>query len=225
MVKFTYIVPTLLKFEKFNKQLENLIQLDCIEKIIVINNSNGNDLNLISDKIKEIKTIESPFCNGSWNIGVEHSNTDWIILATDDIVFDVCVIKDLSNKIEHIPNFGLLGMNWNIVGNSNYYEDIDIYVAGTQREYCYGLMMFLKRINFTPIPYDIRHFYGDDYLYYTMLEKGLQNYVIVSDSFKIETELGSMSKSIETQNRINKDREFWMNNYYHKFSKYGNRCG
>jgi hypothetical protein len=83
----------------------------------------------------------------------------------------------------------------------------------------------MKRINFTPIPADIRHFYGDDYLYYIMLEKDLQNYTIVSDTFKIDTEIGSMSKSKETQNRIEKDRIFWMTNYYNKFSKYGTRCG
>ena len=226
MTKFSYIVPTLLKFEGFNEHISNVLDLECIEDVIIINNSGNKRLELVSEKIKEIKPGFSPFCNGSWNLGVEHSNSDYIILATDDVIFDTQVIKDISNRIEGLPNLGIIGANQDVVVEQlPEYKNIDIYSAGSQREYCYGLLMFMKRINFTPIPADIRHFYGDDYLYYIMLEKNLQNYVIVSDSFKIQTEVGSMSKSIETKNRIEKDRYFWMTNYYHKFSKYGTKCG
>jgi hypothetical protein len=226
MVKFSYIVPTLLMFERFNEHISNVLELDCIEDVIIINNSGNKRLELVSEKIKQIKPSFSPFCNGSWNLGVEYSNSDYVILATDDIVFDVKVIVDITNQIATLPNFGLLGMNYDVVVNKlPKYKGIQIHASASQREYCYGIMMFLKRINFTPIPADIRHFYGDDYLYYIMLEKGLQNYTIVSDTFKIDTEIGSMSKSKETQNRIEKDRIFWMTNYYNKFSKYGTKCG
>lgn len=226
MTKFSYIVPTLLKFEGFNEHISNVLDLDCIEDVIIINNSGNKRLELVSEKIKLIKPSFSPFCNGSWNLGVEHSNSDYIILATDDVVFDTQVIKDVSNLIESLPNLGILGANHDVVVEKlPEYKNINIHAAGSQREYCYGLLMFMKRINYTPIPADIRHFYGDDYLYYIMLEKGLQNYVIVSDTFKIQTEVGSMSRSKETQNRIEKDRYFWMTNYYQKFSKYGTRCG
>jgi hypothetical protein len=226
MVKFTYIVPTLLKFDRFYEQIYQISKLDCIKEIVIINNSEGKEVEKISEKIKEIKTNSSElYCNGSWNIGVEHAESEWIILATDDVIFNINVIRSISEQIGKIGNLGIIGCNYDVLGELKPFENVAITRAGTQREYCYGLLMFLKKINYSPIPFGIRHHYGDDYLYYIMLEKGLANAVIVSNEFKIETEIGSMSGSEETKKRINLDREYWLENYYEKYYKYGQRCG
>lgn len=231
MVKFSYIVPTVLKCaDKFYQQLYTLRKSDFISEIIIINNSDTS-LYTEEEKTKIIKPEIPSFCNGAWNIGVEHSTNDYIILATDDILYDISLIEYIASNIGTIPNLGLIGMDYNLSTqeyNKDYVLDLSntyIQQAGTQREYGFGFIMFLKRINYTPIPYQIRHWYGDDYLYYTMLEKNLNNFILRSDSFRIKTEAGSMSGSYETKNRIEQDREFWMNNYYEKFSKYGTRCG
>lgn len=215
MIKFSYIVPSICKFNKLSEQLSSIGNKESISEIIIINNSNGLQLPEISTTAPIIEIIpkEPSFCNGAWNLGVEMASSDYIILATDDLIFDANVLDMIANGISHIKNLGVIGIDCNIISNQNkQLENIWFEVAPTQREYGFGLMMFMKRIDFNTIPYNIRHWYGDDYIYYTMLEKGLINYFLKSSTFEINTEIGSMSSNEITKKRIEIDREYWMNN-------------
>ena len=228
MIKFSYIVPTICKFPRLEEQLTKIGNTECIDEIIIVNNSGGLQIPQIQTKapVIEITPKEPSFCNGAWNIGAEAAKNDYIIISTEDLIYDANVLNMIAEQIDKLPNLGVLGMDWNIASDHcPPLQSIWMQEAGTQREYGFGFMMFMKKINFTPIPTGVKQWYGDDFTYYMMLERGLKNYIIKSDSFRIETVAGSMSYSEETKARIESDKIYWRSNYYDKFTKYGTRCG
>jgi GT2 family glycosyltransferase len=230
-------VPTIGKFDGLKKQLSQISKCQSVGEIIIINNNKTYNLKIDDfkdcfdgfDRVIVFNSLKELYCNGAWNAGMFLSDKrfQYAILATEDLEYDAKVIDLVAEQIDAIPKLGILGMDWTIMTEGDLPELNYIYIdeGPTQREYGFGLMMFLNKSNWVQIPDGIRHWYGDDFLYYTMLEKDLTNYLIKSDTFRIKTVAGSMSTSETTLNRIAEDKKFWMNNYYQIFSVYGTRCG
>ena len=229
---FTYIVSTTLRFDKFIEQIYQIAMCKSIGEIIIINNSgtkfHTEDLGDMFSGIKNI-TIFNPIkkllLNDSWNLGMEASakKYTYAILSNDDIMYDTSVIDLVALQIESIPKLGVLGIDYNTIDNQDSRKLDYVYIdkADTQREYGFGLLMFLKKSNYTKIPKELRQFYGDDFIYYSMLDKGLSNYLIKSDTFRIK-------KCVDTHsnygNLVAFDKQHWMKNYFYKYLKYGTRC-
>jgi hypothetical protein len=223
MKKISYIVPTILKFDNLINQLVNIGNIDCVGEIIIINNSNGIKLPSFNCNANIIEIIpESPsFCNGGWNLGAEKSSFDYIILSTDDLEFDANILNIITSKINTIEPFGIIGMDYKSITDnySSVEDDIIFEEAIGEREYGFGMMMFMDRNNFIKIPDCLRHWYGDDFLYYSMMEKNLNNYILKSNSFKLKTRVGSMSESSETKDRIDEDTTNWERYYKGPFKQ------
>ena len=222
-MKISYIIPTILKFDGLEKQILEIGNTECVSEIIVINNSNGEKLPDIKCKLPIIEIIpeEPSFCNGAWNIGFDNAKSEYIVLSTDDIEYDTNVLNMILSEIKSIEPFGLIGMDYEYISNDlSTVNDITLEEARLDREYGFGIMMIMKKDNYIKIPDDIKHWYGDDFLYYNMNDIGLKNYILKSKTFKLKTKVGSMSGSDETQNRIDEDTRNWDVNYKYKYQKY-----
>jgi hypothetical protein len=62
------------------------------------------------------------------------------------------------------------------------------------------------KYHFTPIPEGIKHWFGDDWIFYNMSLLKMPNYTI---DIQIGTNLSESSQSQYVQDRIAKDFEYW----------------
>ena len=223
MKKISYIVPSILKFDNLVTQLTSIGNTDCVGEIIIINNSNGYKLPdfICNAPIIEIIPSEPSFCNGGWNIGVEKSTQDYVVLSTDDLEFDSNILNIITSNINKIEPFGIIGMDYKFISDeySKVENDISFDQVNGEREYGFGMMMIMNKSNFVKIPDGLKHWYGDDFLYYSMIEKDLKNYIMRSKTFKLKTKVGSMSGSSETINRIDEDTRNWETHYKGPFKQ------
>lgn len=192
---FTCIIPTIEKSDKWKKQISFLVEHDKVDEIIIIKDLPKPEISAYYefDKIKLFYTGGGYFCNGSWNMGVELAkNAENIILANDDIVFDPYSINRMADI--NLELFGIIGLG------TEFKEVIS-------RPFGFGQLMFMKRKHYTPIPEGIKHWYGDDWLFYQMSLIGKPNYTL--DCRLFESELSASSGSEVVQLRIKKDAEWW----------------
>ena len=191
---FTCIIPTIEKSDKWEKQIPFLVEHNKVDEIIIIKDLPKPEISAYYefDKIKLFYTGGGYFCNGSWNKGVELAkNAENIILANDDILFNTDVIDRVCElKLEE---YGIIG-----VGNE--------FRNHISRPFGFGQLMFMKKENYTKIPEGIKHWYGDDWLFYQMSLLGKTNYTI---DCKLITDVSESSGSEIVQERIKKDTEWW----------------
>lgn len=192
---FTCIIPTIEKSDKWKKQIPFLVEHDKIDEIIIIKDLPKPEISAYYefDKLKVFYTGGGYFCNGSWNKGVELAkNAENIILANDDIVFDPYCVNMMSNI--NLEFFGIVGLG------TEFKEVIS-------RPFGFGQLMCMKKKHFTPIPEGIKHWYGDDWLFYQMSLKNKPNYTL--DFRLFEREQSASSGSEIVNERIKKDTEWW----------------
>ena len=70
----------------------------------------------------------------------------------------------------------------------------------------FGQLMFFNKDHYTKIPEGIKHWFGDDWIFYQMSLKGKPNYTY---PINIQTNTSESSGSEEVQERIRKDFEYW----------------
>lgn len=202
---FTCIIPTIKKSEKWRIQLPLLLENQFIEKVIIVVDliePYFADIDLYAelgvpkiDKILIHYTGGGYFCNGSWNKGVELAkDAENIILVNDDIVFDPQSINRMADT--NLEVFGIIGLS-----NDGVFKEV------ISRPFGFGQLMFMKKKHFTPIPKGIKHWYGDDWLFYQMSLKGKPNYTLNCRIFEKEESASSGSEIVLEQ--IKKDTEWW----------------
>lgn len=200
---FTYIMPTILKSDKWRTQLPNVFNHPLIEKVMVV-----IDLQLTDEQADEVTkefynidtnqklqiliTSGGKFCNGSWNFAIENGEkTDYLIFANDDIIFDTKVFDEVA-KLD-LKNFG-------IIGAGNQYRNV------ISRTHGFGQLMFMYKHHYTTIPDGIKHWFGDDWLFYQMSLVGMPNFTY---PIQIFTNFGESSDSEVVKERIRLDFEYW----------------
>jgi hypothetical protein len=194
---FTCIIPTIEKSDKWEKQIPFLVEHDKIDEIIIIKDLPKPEISAYYefDKIKLFYTGGGYFCNGSWNKGVELAkDAENIILANDDIVFDPNIINRMADI--NLEVFGIFGLSCD-----------GIFKEVISRPFGFGQLMFMKKNHYTPIPEGIKHWYGDDWLFYQMSLKGKPNYALDCRLFEKEESASSGSEIVLEQ--IKKDTEWW----------------
>jgi hypothetical protein len=194
---FTCIIPTIEKSDKWKKQIPFLVEHDKIDEIIIIKDLPKPEISAYYefDKIKLFYTGGGYFCNGSWNKGVELAkDAENIILVNDDIVFDPNSINRMADT--NLELFGIIGLSPD-----------GIFREVISRPYGFGQLMFMKKKHYTPIPEGIKHWYGDDWLFYQMSLQGKPNYTLDCRLFEKEESASSGSEIVLEQ--IKKDTEWW----------------
>lgn len=210
---FTYILPTIFKSNRLEKQLIKVLESDLIESVILIIDSDKDLLNTNHSKLIKIIPTDRQFCNGGWNLGARISITNHIILATDDIEYDTSIFSIIKEKLDSDNNIGVIGceeenLKNEIINISK--EDIELKEV-YMRPYCFGQLMFMKREDFILIPDGIKHWFGDDLLFYYNKIKGKHNYSI-SGKFWMRSNISESSGGKSTLARIESDKMWWHQN-------------
>jgi hypothetical protein len=191
MDKFSVIIPTIWKGERLNELLVNFYNSDFIEEVILINNDNINTNKIpLNKKLIYVEPQKNLFVNPSWNMGVRLAKSNNIIIANDDILFDVnhfinCLIDVNSNHIK-FEDLGFIGMhsdNYKLESNS----DAPIFQSHgvVQSDGGWACLLAFNKKHWTPIPEQLKIWYGDNFL----LALGKQAIDMIG--LKIETKMSS----------------------------------
>jgi len=172
MDKWTVVVPTLWKSKYIHEQIKEYIWCRNIHEIILIDNSNEyfKYHKKIYNKINLIQPKENLFVNPSWNLGVEKSNTENIIIANDDILWDTSYLNQI--KDDYFNDIDIIGQspeNYNLkISLSEIKEinktDINLQKNIKKRPPAWGCLLFTKKTRWKNIPETLKIWYGDDWL-------------------------------------------------------------
>jgi len=172
MNKWTVIIPTLWKSEYIHEQLKEYIWSDYISEIILIDNSSQyyDHHKKIYNKVKLIQPDENLFVNPSWNLGVEKSSNENIIIANDDILWNTQVLEQITDKILNeysvlgqIPENYIKGKNIEFI-KENKIKTLEFIDNNTRRPTAWGCLLFTTKTNWKPIPNELKIWYGDDWI-------------------------------------------------------------
>lgn len=206
---FTYILPTIFATDRLEKQLAKVLESDLVDEVILVINSEEDLLSIKHKKLLKIIPNEPQYCNGAWNLGACISATEYIILATDDIEYDINIFSLIKEKLDN-HNTGIIGCEYQNLEND--IKSLDstkiIYNSHKSRPYCFGQLMCMRRENFILIPEGIKHWYGDDWLFHYNILSGRVNYSISGD-FWMRSKISESSAGSNTQTRIQEDTKWW----------------
>ena len=186
------IIPTLWKAnEFFFPMLDRMEDEPSICEVIIINNDRQNTPDFLSrfKKVKNVVMEKNVFFNLSMNIGVELSNpeSDVICLMSDDVVFETEIFKFVSEKITNdigmiMPNPDQFNMPRNI--SKHLTRDLTLRECLKIVDGC-GCTMFVTKQNYSAIPKELVHHFGDVWWYEYQIKNNRKNYFL--DNWSIET--------------------------------------
>ena len=155
------VIPTLLKPNSLFRIVDKLINLNIVGEIIIINNS-LDSFQFNSKKVTIFTPNYNLYVNPSWNLGVSMAKNDVICLCNDDIDFDVNKLFRLYDFV--VDKGGILGPKSDCFLNNTNQFNINVTF---ERNYGYGTLMLMKKIDYVKIPENIKIWYGDDYLFHS----------------------------------------------------------
>lgn len=179
--------------------IEELIKSELVEEIIIIDNNtlSNNKTKIVSQKLKVLPQKENIFVNPAWNLGVEISKNENIIISNDDL----CITNINKVLLEILnTNFDFIGLDYQNINNN---DGVIITKTSGGMTKGFGCFMFIKKNKYIQIPENIKIWFGDAILYNNIENKGK----LSCDNFIIELSktIKSMSNSLETikQDEIN----------------------
>jgi hypothetical protein len=188
---YSIICPTMWFGTGIKEMLPLMDQHPLVDDIILINNNKNNTPDWFIQYQKQSSKIridpfgeDNVFVNPAWNWGVSVAKNDKVCLLSDDITFDVNVLDKLKYKI--LPTTGCIGF---FIDNVNTSDVIKEMPQG------FGCLIFLHKNNFTPIPDELKIYYGDLWIWETYLKKKITPIVI--RGFKINFQHDKMGNTSE----------------------------
>jgi hypothetical protein len=185
---FTVIVPTMWKYPPFYEFLSDMLMMPSVGEIFIIDNNPDERPNLpiLSHKNIRIETFgRNIYVNPAWNYAVPLSKYDRICLYGDDLIFD---LKLFHRMIPHIsPVRGVFGISPGVVDTIQKpvsTGEIEIQHSPTPYNFRdhlgFGMLMFMHKTNWIPIPDGLDLFWGDNFIYDTQFLMMDQNYIITN---------------------------------------------
>lgn len=208
--KFSIIIPTMQKdIENLNVLIQELEDDDCVDEIILIDNSLSG-YHRVSNKLKIHIPQSNLYVNPSWNLGVKFAKNNYIGILNDDILLPKNFLIQVIDFIDNTENCGAVGIESSIAMESSHdnnyslpkeskllYKKIEnIY---KRKNWFWGSAIFLKKDNYYEIPKEMLINSGDNYLLYKNKMNKKQNYAIYNTSIK---HCGSLTSSSKIFNAI-----------------------
>lgn len=193
-MKWSVIIPTLWKSSRIHRLLTDLEACESVGEIILIDNANGEKVNL--SKVKHFVMEENIFVNPAWNLGVTLSENENIAILNDDVNFDTSVFEWLLTQ-----DYGTCGMAWENyqIKENRTYQLFDM----NERPYGWGCAIFTSQTDYTHIDERLKIACGDDWLIKNsrkpMMLRGL----------KVESEISTTSNLPEYGHQQYLDNKLW----------------
>jgi hypothetical protein len=204
-MKFTLVIPTLWKSNRFLDMLSLYLQSDSVGEIIIIDNSKEyfNHFSEVPHKITLIQPQENIYVNPAWNLGIGISKFDNICILNDDVSFDIRIF-DLFLKDDVLKN-GIIGLSQT---SYELTEDGEIVLdpwSPGKNDWGWGCMIFLKKNMWIEIPNDIKIWYGDNFI---KDRNPTPKWIL--RGLKVQTEMSTTSDLTEFDEIKNQDRHNYL---------------
>jgi len=188
------IIPTMWRHEPFLDFFPRLLQIDCINDIVIINNDKSRfpDIDAFKDKKINVYTPESNlFVNPSWNLGASLAKNDWMCFLSDDLNFDTRVFYEIRDFVQKDDDeIGMIGLLTPYLDESTYHKfftdgEIDLVYCNEpddeKRPNTTGIgnLFFIHKRDWKDIPSDLKIFHGE-VLQWQRINKYKRNYVITN---------------------------------------------
>lgn len=207
---FSVVIPTMWSIPYYTSALvENYVKSELIAEVIIIDNNHEmyvhNDI-YNHEKVHLKVMDQNIFVNPAWNLGVEMSKCNKVIISNDDIVI----------KPDEMLEFLINDTTWDCIGidtisyteRSSRFELNQLHRNNTSNNlisipYGYGCLMIIDKSNWTPIPDNIKIYFGDNWITNTY-----KNVSSIKTKDKIKTKMSSTSsnpmfKTIKDTDKIN----------------------
>lgn len=176
----TVVIPTLFYVHEdiFRYSIDQYNKCLLVEKIIVIDNTLEDHSSFFSDfeKVKYIKPNNNMFVNPAWNLGAEMCKSTYLLLVNDDILCKADILIDCYYILDNNLDIGLITCNTIDNNVADTPLSIDDYhrldnskqpiefrqLKLIERQ---GWFMFMRHILWENIPYELKIFFGDDFIY------------------------------------------------------------
>lgn len=192
MPSLSVVIPTLQRSDDLDALVQACSNHDQVLEVIIINNS-PSPLSHDSPKVVVLQQEGNIFVNPAWNLGYQHARGEFLAIINDDVAFDTILFDKLPVWLSR-PWVGIVGAGRRcddaaFVGPPRIrlatYDDI---------KYGFGVMMAMRRKNYTPIPIGPKIWGGDDWLFQSQRSP---NWVV--RGVGLRTEMGTSSASAEFQ--------------------------
>lgn len=205
------IIPTLWKSKFIFKTIDFIANSNAEVELIIIDNANS-DYTHDSDKITIIKPNRNLFVNPSWNLGVSIAKYDYVCLLNDDVYCNInLLLYGLEQIINYDPEFGIFASHimeqWSPDGINSDNDSIEI-LEHPDRVWGYGMMMIMKKENYTMIPSPLKVFFGDDFLYAALIST-MKKRSYWLNGFRFFGEFHASSKPYESGDCIRDEHLLW----------------
>ena len=208
---YSVVALTMWKCNRFQQTLRELSKHPLVGEIILIDNT-SNDLKIELPKLVHILEGKNTYINPAWNKGVSLAKYDKLLVLNDDLWFDWDILSILEQHItEEIGLIGMAEENFDNPLNEFGLEPINHRNGG------FACAFFIHKNNWIDIPFEMKLWGGDDWLFVKNRENGKQNYKIVG--FKLEGEVSGTLENVDLIPTLNpiKQRDLELKQFYNLF--------
>lgn len=201
--RFSVVIPTLLKSERLLPLLTMYCDHALVGDVIVINNAT-NPIAYEHRKLRVLQQARNLYVNPSWNLGVREAREELLVISNDDISFSPQVIDMVARSLR-LP-IGIIGPHPStIMGPEGRFR----LSPALRRTYGYGVLMFLRRSSYIPIPDDLLISSGDSWLFYNQARPNLS-----MRGIRIVTEMQTTSGLSEFSDTRRRDHAIYFDRYH-----------
>lgn len=131
-----------------------------VEEVIIIDNARKARPSLKHSKIRFLEFGRNIYVNPAWNVGVAEAKGEYVCLISDDVLFDVDVLRQVNGMrgfagpVGVIPNESdeILASTVTLIGSG-------LMPMG------WGTVMMGRWKDYRPIPIDLLIYFGDEWLF------------------------------------------------------------
>lgn len=170
MKQFSVIIPTIWKGPFIGDLLSRYYRSNWVKEVILIDNHFENrPTNLpIDPKLKLIQTPHNIYVNPSWNLGVSVSESDYITISNDDILFDPNEYFEFLDTLnEPFAQWGFIGTSSDNYGDTK--PPIRLQSYGQHNKGGWACLFSFHKSLWVDIPHQLKIYYGDNFIH--MLSK------------------------------------------------------
>lgn len=185
------VIPTLMQSDKevFEYSLSEANLSNKVDKIFIIDNTGSKQFHSNLDKVNTIQMDQNIYVNPAWNLGVNLSDSENVVVMNDDIA----CCKENYEFIDEIlskDDCGLCSIQTIAIENVNQYlqqlnycsEIITNEKFGNDDNNKTGWFFGLKRKLWKNIPGSIKIIYGDDLIYLRIRKLGYKTLNITNSN-------------------------------------------
>lgn len=175
---FSAIVPTLQRSPHLIRVLDTFRSHDLVDEVIVINNAGpARPLPDLGPKVRVLNPEENIYVNPAWNLGAAQAQSDFLVVSNDDVLFPRELIDGVARKLN--PAGGVIGPHPSCL-TARTSRPLSFRPA-YHRRVPFGVLFFLARAAWVPIPDDLLIWCGDDWIFAQQHER---NYTFTGPSLR-----------------------------------------